>query len=87
MIKITKVEALPYLQVRVVFDDGIVKIFDIGSFVRDSIFEETFNNIGFFHAVKGYEEGEGIYWPNEFDLCAEALRFHTKGTIEQPAIV
>ncbi len=86
LIIITHVEALPFVHVRVTFDDGIVKIFDIGKLVRDSVFEETFKNISFFHALKIYENGGGIYWPNQFDLCAEALRYHTEGTIEQPAI-
>ncbi len=87
LIEITSAHALPLQHVRVTFSDGVVKIFDMGKIVRNSVFEETFANAAFFHAVKVYENGGGIYWPNQFDLCSEALRYHTEGTVEQPAVV
>jgi hypothetical protein len=81
MIKITKVEALPHQHVRLTFDDGAVKIIDIGALVKGSMFEADFRKPEFFRAVKKYAYGRGIYWPNEFDLCPDSLRYHMKGEI------
>jgi hypothetical protein len=85
-IKITNVEPLPDMHVRLTFDDGVVKIIDVGKIVRNSVFEETFKNPGFFKAVKIEEDGRGIVWPNDFDLCPDSLRYYTEGVIEEAAI-
>ena len=87
MIRITKVEPLPEMYVRITFDDGIVKIVDVGAMVKGSVFQETFENVGFFKAVKRFDNGRGIYWPNDFDLCPDTLRYYTEGVIEQPAVI
>ncbi len=81
MIKITKAEPLPKMHVRLTFDDGVVKIIDVGALVKGSVFEPSFRDPRFFKAVKRYRDGRGIYWPNEFDLCPDSLRYHMEGKI------
>ncbi len=87
LIKILSVLPLSDLHVRLSFDDGVVKIIDVGRIVEHSMFEETFRNPAFFNAVKVFENGRGIYWPNDFDLCPDTLRYYTEGIIEQPAVM
>jgi hypothetical protein len=69
------------MHIRLTFDDGVVKIIDVGALVKGSMFEPDFRNTEFFKDVKRYRDGRGIYWPNEFDLCPDSLRYHMEGKI------
>ncbi|HEY3874745.1 MAG TPA: DUF2442 domain-containing protein [Candidatus Kapabacteria bacterium] len=81
LVEIVNVEPLEGRRVRLTFDDGIVKIVDVGKLVDGSMFEADFNLPEVFNAVQIYPYGHGIYWPNEFDLCPEMLRYYAEGEI------
>ena len=79
MIKIEKIEVLDNFFVYFYFSDGSNKTVDFKPFIdKNNPLTSPLLNTNFFKQVKIYENGRGIYWPNEFDFCPDYLRYFTK---------
>ncbi len=76
MVKITQLHVLPHHHLRLVFDDGVEKIIDMTPFMREDSLTKPLSDPDFFSQVKIYENGRGIYWPNDYDVCPDNLRYH-----------
>jgi hypothetical protein len=40
----------------------------------------------YFRKVKVYENGRGIYWPNEYDFCPDYLRYYAESVKEREIV-
>ena len=76
MIKLIELEVLEPYRLHLVFDDGVEKVIDGSQFVGNSPLTQPLSNPEYFRQVKIYENGRGIYWPNEYDICPDNLRYH-----------
>lgn len=74
MIKIKKLEVLNDKQIFFQFTDGIEKVIDFKPFIGEDVLTKPLNAEDYFKKVKIYEDGRGIYWPNEYDFCPDFLR-------------
>ena len=57
----------------ILFDDGIEKHIDFKPFIGDDQLTKPLNDFSYFSQVRIYENGRGIYWPNQFDFCPDFL--------------
>ena len=73
MIRIIELEVLSGRQIRFQFSDNKEKVVDFTSFIRDDALSSPLAQDDYFRQVKLYEDGRGIYWPNEFDFCPDFL--------------
>jgi len=80
MVKITQLHALANHHLRLVFDDGVEKIIDMKPFIGEDSLTKPLADPAFFRQVKIYENGRGIYWPNDYDVCPDNLRYHIGST-------
>lgn len=55
------------------FDDGSETSVDLSSILPDAPLTRPLRDPHFFEQVRIYEGGDGIFWPNEFDLGADML--------------
>jgi len=78
MVKITQIHVLAEYRLHLVFDDGVEKIIDFTPFIGEDPLTKPLSDPDFFRQVKIYENGRGIYWPNEYDVCPDNLRYHIK---------
>ncbi|MBU0701996.1 DUF2442 domain-containing protein [bacterium] len=78
MVKITQLQVLENYCLDLVFDDGVEKIIDGTQFFGDNLLTKPLSDPEYFQQVKIYENGRGIYWPNEYDICPDNLRYHIK---------
>jgi hypothetical protein len=76
MVKITQIQVLEPYRLHLVFDDGVEKIIDGTQFIGDDPFTQPLSDPDYFRQVRIYENGRGIYWPNEYDICPDHLRYH-----------
>ncbi|MDX1906967.1 MAG: DUF2442 domain-containing protein [Bacteroidia bacterium] len=67
------------------FHDGAEKTVDIQSLVKKTPLTAPLSDPVFFAQVRLYEDQRGIYWPNDFDLCADFLRAYAPGKIHTAA--
>lgn len=74
MIRITKLEVLDQKTIRFFFSDGVKKTIDFTPFIKEDKLSSLLSDPSFFRQVKLYENGRGIFWPNEFDFCPDFLR-------------
>ena len=74
--KITGLEVIAPYCLHLVFDDGVEKVIDGSQFIGESPFTKPLSDPKYFRQVKIYENGRGIYWPNEYDICPDNLRYH-----------
>ena len=74
MISITKLEILDSKSIRFSFSDGVKKTIDFTPFIKEDKLSSLLSDPSFFRQVKLYENGRGIFWPNEFDFCPDFLR-------------
>ena len=77
MVKITALKILPDYKLNLSFSDGFRLIFDVKPYIGNDEMTSKLKDENYFSQVKIYENGRGIYWPNEFDFCPDFLRFHT----------
>jgi hypothetical protein len=84
MVKITKLQVLEKHRLHIVFDDGIEKIIDFTPFIGNDPLTKPLSDPDYFKQVEIYENGRGIYWPNDYDVCPDNLRYHIK-SIKNPA--
>jgi Protein of unknown function (DUF2442) len=68
--KVIKVEALSDFTLRLVFENGEVKRFDVSPYLDKGIFVEL-QNIHYFQSVKPFFGG--VQWLHEQDLSADTL--------------
>jgi len=85
MVKIKNIQILDNYLIHFVFDDGAEKTINFKPFIKDDPLTSKLSDYDFFKQVKVYENGRGIYWPNEYDFCPDTLRYYiepVKETIE-----
>lgn len=73
MVSIIEVHALKEQNLELKFDDGTTARIDLTSILPDAPLTRPLRDPHFFGRVRIYEGGDGIYWPNEFDLGADML--------------
>ena len=78
MVKITQINVLEKYHIKMVFDDGVEKIIDLTPFIGEDSLTKPLCDPNFFRQVKIYDNGRGIYWPNDYDVCPDNLRYHVK---------
>jgi hypothetical protein len=76
MIKITHIDILDKYKLHIVFDDGVEKIIDGRQFIGDDPFTQPLSDPEYFRKVKIYDNGRGLYWPNDYDICPDNLRYY-----------
>jgi hypothetical protein len=67
------------------FHDGSEKVVDILALIKKSTLTAPLSDPVFFAQVRLYEDQRGIYWPNDFDLCADFLRDYAPGKMHTAA--
>lgn len=68
--KITQVQARPGYKLRVGFENGEVRLFDVTPYLDRGIFQELHDE-GYFQRVRPV--WGGVEWPHEQDLSADTL--------------
>ena len=76
MVKIIHLEVKEPFQLHFVFDDGVEKTIDGTQLIGEDPFTNVLADPTYFQKVQIYENGRGIYWPNEYDICPDNLRYH-----------
>jgi len=76
MVKITHIDIRDKYRLHIVFDDGVEKIIDGRQFIGDDPLTQPLSDPTYFGQVKIYENGRGLYWPNDYDICPDNLRYH-----------
>lgn len=76
MIRITSLEPLADSLLLLRFDDGTEKLVDVKPFISNDVLTKPLADPTYFEKVRIYENGRGIFWPNEYDMCPDFLRFH-----------
>ncbi len=76
MVKIIQLQVFEPYRLHLVFDDGVEKVIDGTQFIGDDAFTQPLADPEYFRQVKIYDNGRGIYWPNEYDICPDNLRYH-----------
>ena len=72
--KVDRVKAVKHYILEVMFEDGIIKYYDVSSlFEKWDIFRKFLNEEGFFEQVKVDKGGYGISWNDEIDLSCNEL--------------
>jgi len=74
MVGITKLEVLDNKKIYFKFTDGTEKTIDFTPFIGEDKLSKPLSDPEYFRKVKLYEQGRGIYWPNDFDFCPDFLR-------------
>ena len=78
MVKITQLHVLEKYCLHILFDDGVEKIINFTPFIGEDPLTKPLSDPNFFRQVKIYDNGRGIYWPNNYDVCPDNLRYHIK---------
>lgn len=78
MVKILRLHIKNDYCIHIVFDDGVEKTIDFKPFIGADPLTKPLSDPAFFRKVKIYENGRGIYWPNDYDVCPDNLRYHIK---------
>ena len=73
MIKITHIEPHKDFSISLTFSDGIEKDIDFKQFIGTDKLSAPLGDYEYFRKVKLYENGRGIFWPNDFDFCPDYL--------------
>jgi hypothetical protein len=55
------------------FDDGTSGAIDLADILPDAPLTRPLRDYEFFARVEIYPSGDGVFWPNEFDLAADML--------------
>jgi hypothetical protein len=71
--RITNIKPHPDFSIDFTFSDGMKKHVDFKPFIGTDKLSAPLKDYGYFLKVKMYENGRGIYWPNEFDFCPDYL--------------
>mgnify|MGYP002777029272 CR=1 FL=1 len=76
MIRIVRLETLAPTTLRLTFDDGVVKMLDVRPFISDNPLTAPLADPAYFAQPALYPRGRGVYWPNDYDMCPDWLRYH-----------
>jgi hypothetical protein len=76
MVKITHLEVREQFQLHLIFDDGVEKTIDGMQFIGPDPLTSALGDPVYFQQVQVYDNGRGIYWPNNYDICPDNLRYH-----------
>jgi AraC family transcriptional regulator of adaptative response/methylated-DNA-[protein]-cysteine methyltransferase len=74
MIRILKIKILNNRKIHFLFSDHSEKTIDFNSFIKDGDLSSALTDASFFAKVQLYENGRGIFWPNDYDFCPDFLR-------------
>lgn len=55
------------------FSDGTEKVIDFNPFIGEDKLSKPLSDPAYFQKVELYENGRGIYWPNDYDFCPDFL--------------
>ena len=73
MIKITHIEPHSDFTMSISFSDGLRKDIDFKPFIGRDVLSSALSDYSFFSKARVYDNGRGIYWPNDFDFCPDFL--------------
>ena len=73
LIHITHITPKKDFSMAIQFSDGVEKRIDFIPFIGTDNLSNQLKNYSYFSKVKIYENGRGIYWPNQFDFCPDYL--------------
>lgn len=73
MISITGFEVLDDKKIRFNFIDDTEKTIDFTPFIGEDKLSSPLSDPAYFKEVELYENGRGIYWPNDYDFCPDFL--------------
>lgn len=73
MRKITRLELGNELALRLTFDDGSTRVFNMAPLVKKGGVYAPLSRAEYFMSVKVATNGRYVEWPNGLDLCADAL--------------
>ena len=77
MVKIIHLEVREQFQLHLVFDDGVEKTIDGTQFItKNTQLTTALADPFYFKQVRIYDNGRGLYWPNDYDICPDNLRYH-----------
>ena len=76
MIHIISFETLPNAQLLLTFDDGTNKLVDVRTFIGNDALTQPLADPVFFQKAALYPNGRGVFWPNDYDMCPDYLRYH-----------
>ena len=84
MIHITTIKVLDGKQIHFRFSNNQERKIDFTPFIGDDALSSPLADDDYFKQVKLYENGRGIYWPNEYDFCPDFLhRYQTDEVADQ----
>ncbi len=72
-IKIEEIQPKPDFTAVVSFSNGVLRDIDFKQFIGADKLSSPLKNYNYFVQVKAYPNGRGLYWPNDFDICADYL--------------
>lgn len=70
--KLVAVYAMPDYNLRLAYETGEVKIFDVKPYIKGTWYGELLDN-DYFSAVRILPGGSGVVWPNGQDLAPHEL--------------
>lgn len=70
---ITDARPLPDYRVRLTYSDGSIVFYNVGPLINQGGVFAVLRDIEVFNRVEVGERGRYLSWPNEIDLCADAL--------------
>ena len=73
MISIAKLKVLHNQKIHFIFSDGREKTIDFKPFIGEDKLSSPLSDVKYFEQVETYENGRGIYWPNDYDFCPDFL--------------
>lgn len=76
MIHIVDSQPLSNAHLLLHFDDGTDKLIDVRPFIGADALTQLLLDPAFFRQAALYPNGRGIFWPNDYDMCPDYLRYH-----------
>jgi len=73
MISITNYSIEGHKKIHFNFSDGSDKTIDFEPFIGEDKLSQPLADPSYFEKVELYENGRGIYWPNDYDFCPDFL--------------
>jgi hypothetical protein len=83
MIKIVELKYIGEHKLTITFSDGAVKSFNFDALLNYENWAEPLKDVEYFNQVKIYQDGRGIFWPNEYDCCPDWLRYFAKDELDE----
>lgn len=78
MIRITKLKVLNNKKIHFNFSDNTEKTIDFTPFIGEDKLSKPLSDPAYFKKVELYENGRGVYWPNDYDFCPDFLHQYQK---------